>query len=142
MRTFSLLSLVLLLTACAADEAPDDGVSTAGSLSDDAAEAAPDQEVSTAGSATPGTEALTGIDGDWVYCDGPTALDDAVTVEGTGLQTYLNDRPASSMPFRVASDQLVLDDGRTFRGAVEGDVLRLTGDDGTSVYARSSGACP
>jgi len=140
MRTLPFLSLALLLAACGSDESPDDGVSTAGSISEDATAG---DDVSTAGSAAPASSAdLANLDGDWVYCGGPSALDESATFEGTTVRTYLHDRPAASMPVQIQDDKLTLDDGRSYFGKVEGDVLRLTGDDGTAIYARSATACP
>ena len=139
MRLLSAFALALVLTACGSDASPDDGVSTAGPTLPSSVDATlstgpPDPALPTG--------PLADIDGDWVHCAGPTALGDAAIIEGTSLRTMLDGRPGTSMPFQIAFDEMILDDGRRYLAERSGAVFTLTGDDGAAVYARTSGGCP
>ena len=139
-----LLLLALLLGACS--DAPDEPATTdPDALAPSAApetdqpspEVAPPGDLATA----PPLLSLEDLAGDWVFCSGDGALDEAAMVEGAEMRTYLHDRPALVTSVEVSGDT-VLFDGRTYRAARDGEALRLEDDLGTSVYARSAEACP
>ena len=150
MRTLSLVALALCLAACGSDaDAPDDGVSTAGPVSDPAvSEAGPLDEasgagdVSTAGSLGGPLDAAT-LDGDWTYCSGPSVLDTEASFGGSDVRTYIDGRPGMAMPYTIEGADLVLDDGSryTARPTRTGRMLVLVTDDGDATYARD-GFCP
>ena len=160
----ALLALALLLAACAdpaSDVSPaDPNVSTAGDYQDPvAAEAeAATNDLSEADAVAEvgppegqgasdqplASDDLTAadIEGDWVYCDGPTVLDESVSFTDDNVRTYLHDRPAMFATFDVRDGQIDLDDGRSYRAERSGETLSLAGADGRSVYARSEADCP
>lgn len=130
-----LLLLALLLGACA--DAPEEPATAAPDVPVASPEAAPAGDLAPA----PPPLSLEDLGGDWVFCSGDGALDEAATVEGAEMRTYLHDRPALVTSVEVSGDT-VLFDGRTYQAARDGEVLRLEDDLGTSVYARSTEACP
>lgn len=139
-----LLLLALLLGACA--DAPDEPATADPSAPSPLVTPETDQPLPEVAppenlAAAPPLLSLEDLGGDWVFCSGDGALDEAATVEGAEMRTYLHDRPALVTSVKVSGDT-VLFDGRTYRAARDGEALRLEDDLGTSVYARSAEACP
>ena len=124
------LSALFVLAACASDPPPDPAVSGTDVATPDPA---------------PLALSAADLEGDWVYCDGPTSLDTDVSFEGGRVSTYIDDRPGVSGDYAVEGTDLVVRDVR-YAAGVAGSVLTLTASDGASdgaaVYARTESACP
>lgn len=134
-----LLLLAVLLGACA--DAPDEPAPPAPDEPTTLAPPEADRPEDGTDSPAPAPLGLEDLAGDWVFCSGDGALDEAATFEGAEMRTYLHDRPALATSVEVDGGAVVFD-GRTYQAARDGEVLTLDDDLGRSVYARSVEACP